>query len=110
LTADTLIEVEHGVKAIKLRRELDQLEREESAHELTNRVVTEAFGQFIDPLEFLSNDPTFGRPLSPVSLISDRAKGQRRGVFETEQELAAIRGLPPRTCMIHTSNTEKGIS
>ena len=60
---------------------------EPAIHELL-----EAWGDPVDPLSYLRDDPTFQTPQSPVSLVSDRTGGRLCPIFETEQQLAAIRG------------------
>jgi hypothetical protein len=49
---------------------------------------------WVDPLEFLIDDPTFGfgKPLLPLSLVDDRSHGRNRPIFQTEAQLAMIRG------------------
>jgi capsid protein len=49
---------------------------------------------WVDPLEFLIDDPTFGfgKPLLPLSLVDDRRHGRNRPIFQTEAQLAMIRG------------------
>ena len=54
--------------------------------------VLEAWGDLVDPLEYLKDDPFFGRPTSPISRIDDRTGGRHRPVIENEQDLAVIRG------------------
>src|SRR6202044_957690 len=49
---------------------------------------------WVDPLEFLIAAPTFGfgKPLLPLSLVDDRRHGRNRPIFQTEAQLAMIRG------------------
>jgi len=56
--------------------------------------VSRAGESWVDPLEFLIDDPTFGfgKPLLPLSLIDDRRHGWNRPIFQTEAQLAMIRG------------------
>ena len=58
--------------------------------------LQESFGEFINPLEYLFDDPSFtstpfGHVINPVALRDDRADGRYRPVYETEQQLAFIR-------------------
>jgi len=50
------------------------------------------WGERLDPLEYLQDDPTFGRFTSPISRADDRTEGRYRPVFETESDLQMIRG------------------
>ncbi len=69
------------------------LEAQEKARALIgSRVLRESWGERVDLLEPLKDAPGFGSPVSPISLISDRKEGQLRPFFETEWQLAAIRG------------------
>jgi hypothetical protein len=54
----------------------------------------ESWGSLVDPLDFLRDDPDFGfrTGASFISQRSDREKGKYRPIFETEAELASIRG------------------
>jgi hypothetical protein len=56
--------------------------------------ATRAGESWVDPLEFLIDDPTFGfgKPLLPLSLVDDRRHGRNRPIFQTEAQLAMIRG------------------
>jgi Phage portal protein, lambda family len=56
--------------------------------------VSRAGESWVDPLEFLIDDPTFGfgKPLLPLSLVDDRRHGRNRPIFQTEAQLAMIRG------------------
>jgi hypothetical protein len=59
-----------------------------------DRYVSRAGESWVDPLEFLIDDPTFGfgKPLLPLSLVDDRRHGRNRPIFQTEAQLAMIRG------------------
>jgi hypothetical protein len=54
--------------------------------------VLEAWGDLVDPLEWLYDDSSFGRSLGPLSHIGDRDDGKSRPIIETEHDLAVIRG------------------
>ncbi len=57
--------------------------------------VSRAGETWVDPLEFLIDDPTFGfgKPLLPLSLIDDpAARLEQPPIFQTELALAMIRG------------------
>ena len=58
----------------------------------TGSVVMEAYGEPIDPLEYLHDDPAFGGYTAPISRRDDRQDGRYRPVYKTEQELSFIRG------------------
>ena len=43
--------------------------------------------------EYLTDDPTFGFPLlNPFSVLSDREEGKLWPIYQSEQDLARIRG------------------
>ena len=50
------------------------------------------WGDYVNPTGFLTDDPSFGFPIGPISLVGDRDDGQERRLIETETQLAAIRG------------------
>lgn len=54
--------------------------------------VLEAWGDPVDPLGALRDSPDCGVPWGPVAQLGDRTGGRLRPVFETETQLAAIRG------------------
>lgn len=61
------------------------------------QTMTEAWGDLVDPLEYLRDEPGYsplrGRTASAtVSQSDDRLNGRNRPVFETEWELMAITG------------------
>lgn len=72
---------------VKLEHEVEVYSK---ASELMESHV--GYGDRVDKLEFLHDDPHTARPITPVSLIGDRIEGKYRPFFETETELAAIRG------------------
>src|SRR5882762_1730303 len=55
--------------------------------------LVEDFGDVVDRREYLTDDPTFGFPLlNPFSVLSDRQEGKFWPVYQSEQDLARIRG------------------
>jgi len=57
--------------------------------------ITEQWGDWVDPREWLTDDPTFttgGSPWQPISRIEDRQDGKYLPYYETEEDLARIRG------------------
>lgn len=91
----------------KLQEKLSLLETERQIvqtqvdiNELTRlaeqgRIVMEAFGDYVNPQEYLYDDPSFGfggRHISPISRPDDRADGQFRPIFENMTDLQMIRG------------------
>jgi hypothetical protein len=59
--------------------------------------LVEDFTDFVNPTGYLFDDPTFnpigiGPILVPISRLDDRADGKFRPIYETEQQLAFIRG------------------
>ena len=54
--------------------------------------VLESWGTLVDPLEWLKDDPSFGRGIGPLSHANDRQGGRDRPLIETEHDLAVIRG------------------
>ena len=72
---------------VRLEHEVDVYSK---ASELMESHV--GYGERVDKFEYLHDDPATARPISPVSLIGDRIEGKYRPFFETETELAAIRG------------------
>ena len=60
-----------------------------------NQTMQEAWGDQVDPLEYLSDEPGYGvrsRSGSAISRPDDRINGGNRPIFETEWELMAITG------------------
>jgi hypothetical protein len=81
-----------------LRKQLDLMEQYAHLVKVPQH-FTEAWGDLVDPLEHLYDDPTFdgyggigGRSMAPIAQVSDRAHGANHPIFRTETELAAIRG------------------
>ncbi len=79
-----------------LQREIPQLERWASGMELSTRLadpLTEEVGRWI------GNDPSFADPsyygnrVTPIDRVGDRASGQDRLLFNSEMDLARIRGF-----------------
>ena len=55
--------------------------------------LVEDFGDVVDRREYLGDDPDFGFPLlNPFSVLSDRQEGKFWPVYQSEQDLARIRG------------------
>ena len=55
--------------------------------------LVEDFGDVVDRREYLTDDPSFGFPLlNPFSVLSDRQEGKFWPVYQSEQDLARIRG------------------
>lgn len=57
--------------------------------------MTEAWNDWVDPREYLTEDPTFtsgGSPWIPVTSIDDRADGRFLPYYDTEEDLARMRG------------------
>jgi hypothetical protein len=91
------------IDALKGRLDLLNTQREIATAQLDLKELTElaargsvvmeaSWGDFIDPLEYVNDDPTFGRPGYLYSQRDDRSDGKFRPVFETETDLALIRG------------------
>jgi len=59
---------------------------------ITEILESEAWGDYVNPASFLYDDPNFGYPIAPISLVGDRHDGGERRLIETETHLAAIRG------------------
>ena len=58
--------------------------------------ILEGWNDWVDPREYLNEDPTFtvgGSAFNPDSSIRDRLEGRYSPVFETEADLARIRGM-----------------
>lgn len=59
----------------------------------TTRVTMEAWGDLVDPREHLYDVPSWGTQRgTPYAQLDDRLDGRYRPIFETEQDLAYIRG------------------
>ena len=59
----------------------------------TSFSLVEDFGDFVDRREYLTDDPAFGIPvLSPFAVLSDRQQGKLWPIYQSEQDLARIRG------------------
>ena len=55
--------------------------------------LVEDFGDVVDRREYITDDPNFGFPLlNPFSVLSDRQAGKFWPVYQSEQDLARIRG------------------
>ncbi len=55
--------------------------------------LIEDFGDVVDRREYLTDDPSFGFPLlNPFSVLSDRQAGKLWPIYQSEQDLARIRG------------------
>jgi hypothetical protein len=94
---DRRTELQRERETLLLEQEVAQLKQEQQFIQLAMQEVPlqEGWGDLVDPSEHLYDDPSFGfgnRTLSPVSQIHDRKHGRNRPIFETEYELAAIRG------------------
>lgn len=76
--------------------QLDALLRTRDNGPTTGRgseALVEDFGDVVDRREYLTDDPTFGFPLlNPFSVLSDRQEGKFWPVYQSEQDLARIRG------------------
>src|SRR4051812_48679188 len=77
---------------LELERDTLRLREEVQRLDTSRRTVMEGWGDFVDPREYLRDDPNFGTPVSPMDIIGNREDGMFRPIFETEQQLAAIRG------------------
>ena len=74
-------------EAARLKRELRQLQA------AAGQPLVEDFGDVVDRREYLSDDPAFGFPLlNPFSVLSDRQEGKLWPIYQSEQDLARIRG------------------
>ena len=92
-------------KVVATQNEIDQLMKEAEY----GRVVMEAYGDWVNPQEYLTDDPSFGlggRYQNPMSLPDDRADGKYRPVFENETDLAMIRGA----AHVITTSTGSGLN
>lgn len=86
-----------SIRVAELEAQLAESHRQNELLELAATAVAlrESWGDAVDPLEHLYDDPNYGslgRPVSPVSQIGDRKHGQNFPIYQTETELAAIRG------------------
>src|SRR5262245_1554792 len=73
-------------EAARLKLEIRQFEQARGAP------LAEEWGDFVDRREYLTDDPTFSTSAAPSSSIDDRQGGRFRPVYETEYDLARIRG------------------
>jgi hypothetical protein len=74
-------------EAARLKLELRQLQA------AAGQPLVEDFGDVVDRREYLTDDPTFGFPLlNPFSVLSDRQEGKLWPIYQSEQDLARIRG------------------
>jgi hypothetical protein len=74
-------------EAARLRLEVRQLQA------AAGQPLVEDFGDVVDRREYLTDDPTFGFPLlNPFSVLSDRQEGKLWPIYQSEQDLARIRG------------------
>ena len=68
-----------------------------------DRQMLESWGEIIDPMEYIQDDPNFGpygRLLIPSALVSDRQNGRNVPFWRTEQELNIIRGAAKLVAMV----------
>src|SRR5579872_3827703 len=64
-----------------------------AAQRLAPQPLVEDFGDVVDRREYLTDDPNFGFPLlNPFSVLSDRQEGKLWPIYQSEQDLARIRG------------------
>lgn len=99
---DDLDELRQRNESARLQLETLQIESELTAAqaiaELPKLALREGWGDLVDPREFLYDTPGFGGyqmgggSAVPMTTLSDREDGRNRPFFETEQELAIIRG------------------
>src|SRR5262245_17024733 len=73
-------------EAARLKLEIRQFQQARGAP------LAEEWGDFVDRREYLTDDPTFGSSPALSSSIDDRQGGRFRPVYETEHDLAEIRG------------------
>lgn len=92
-------------QVVSVQNEIDQLMKEAEY----GRQVMEAYGDWVNPQEYLNDDPSFGlggRYVNPLSRPDDRADGRYRPVFENETDLAMIRGA----AHVITTSTGSGLN
>jgi hypothetical protein len=94
----TLSELREQHEAALLRAELVQLESFTKANELANRVVLQEaeWGEMVNRREYLSDTPGFGNAGgydSRIANAQDKKDGKCYPIYETEQDLASIRGI-----------------
>lgn len=102
---DQLAVLETQRQVVAIQNEIDQLMKEAEY----GRVVMEAYGDWVNPQEYLTDDPSFGlggRYVNPISRPDDRADGRYRPVFENETDLAMIRGA----AHVLTTSTGSGLN
>lgn len=68
-----------------------------AANKQSNMPVMEAFGDIIDPTEYLNDEPGWGGQNVAAYLVS-RDRGGNAPTFSTDQELAGIRGASRIIC------------
>ncbi len=92
-TAQTLRQLKDSRDRALLALETEQAQAATALlRQAKTRHVSESWGAFVDPLEWLKDDPSFGRRFGPLSHANDRLDGRDRPVIETEHDLAVIRG------------------
>jgi hypothetical protein len=84
-----------------LHRELNELRADNTALE-RGQDFMESWGSCVDPLEYLRDDPDYsvgyGSGRQIISRVDDRQNGANRPTFETESQLATIRGAMRVVC------------
>jgi len=94
---DSLHELREQHEALRLRQEVAALKQRIAWEEQAARRVElrEGWGQLVNPRELEFDTPGFGfEPTGAIpSRIEDRRQGRNAPHFETEQDLARIRGL-----------------
>jgi len=88
-----LNELRQQRESARLRLEISQIERLAHAEEMSSRVVQEAWGAVIDPLEYIHDDPRFGTPRFVGSEYAEIRDGRQGILYDSEQELAEIRSI-----------------
>jgi len=90
----SLQELRQRKEALQLRLEVAELEPVVAALDAAARQVDlrEGFGDLVDRRGYLYDSAQAPASAAAPSLLSDRTAGKDRVLFETEQQLAAIRG------------------
>jgi hypothetical protein len=68
--------------------------------------LVEDFGDVVDRREYLNDDPAFGFPLlPPFAALSDRQEGKLWPIYQSEQDLARIRGRAHNLAILTGTST-----
>ena len=93
LTRDPVHRLRQQRDAALLQQETAVLKADANALEISSR-LTEAWNDLVNPYDWMADDPSFGRPMHMMGAQrGDRKHGVNIPIFQTEEELTALRAM-----------------